>query len=226
MAQNARRHRRGGDQCALSDGFKLVGRRRASADPHHEKDQQDRRRDWLPTARPRTSVQRGSWTSTCAARSCAKHQPVRLNRAYGSCSMRPAEWLVGRRRFSKAIAAQERSAPRAFCNRFRSRSLLFAFLSDGAGARSSDEADEGAAERLSSRFARARVCVFAPSTKSFQLQGRQADRKNRLVGRMARRLRTERDRLRGSLNVRPSNSDRCCKASRDASDQAGRCRAS
>src|SRR4029079_1460058 len=55
-------------------------------------------------------------------------------------------------------------------NRFRSRSLLFAFLS-GSGARSSGErvrpsgyrraslARAAAAARVSSRFARARVCV-------------------------------------------------------------------
>ena len=37
-----------------SDGFKLVGRRRAGSDPHHEKDRQDRRRDWRQAVRPRT----------------------------------------------------------------------------------------------------------------------------------------------------------------------------
>src|ERR1700680_1216230 len=53
-AQNARGHHRGGDQRPLSDRFELVGRWRAGSDPHHEKDWQDRRRDWRQAARPQS----------------------------------------------------------------------------------------------------------------------------------------------------------------------------
>ena len=38
----------------ISDRFELVGRWRAGSDPHHEKNWQDRRRDWRQAARPRS----------------------------------------------------------------------------------------------------------------------------------------------------------------------------
>ena len=53
-APNARGHHGGGDQRPLSDRFELVGRRRAGSDPHHEKDRQDRRRDWRQAVRPQS----------------------------------------------------------------------------------------------------------------------------------------------------------------------------
>src|ERR1700722_18037123 len=52
--KNARGHHRGGDQRPLSDRFELARRRCAGSDPHHEKDRQDRWRDWRQAVRPQS----------------------------------------------------------------------------------------------------------------------------------------------------------------------------
>src|SRR3981081_2727767 len=195
-APNARGHHRGGDQRPLSDRFELVGRWRASSDPHHEKDWQDRRRNWRQAVRPQSQREAAG----------PGHRPGgALQSQAGSGEAQSILWQAAQcdqpsggtgeavlqrdrrrneaREEHPAAAGARRPAPRA--------------RRDGAAGQASDEADESA--YLPRRHTRRRQDpqpVRAIDGDHSQRQGRQAERV-RQDGEVAGGRGPDRDRLRG-----------------------------
>src|SRR6202453_4209620 len=195
-AQNARGHHRGGDQRPLSDRFELVGRWRAGSDPHHEKDWQDRRRDWRQAARPQSQREAagpghrpGGALQSQAEPGEAQSilwQAAQCDQPSGGTGeavlQRGRQRNQARKKRPAAVGAR-RPAPGA--------------RRDGAAGQASDEADESAyLPRRHTRRRQVTQPVRAIDGDHSQRQGRQTERV-RQDGEVAGGRGPDRDRLRG-----------------------------